>query len=364
MTKNIGQLPNKFEEIPGFVDKSLDAYQNVVLFFCDALGWKFFKKGKKILSQFPSTTMVHVSTILSGLALSEHAMPEWEYYDKDVDDLIKPLFFSYAKDRIRDTLTIEPNKIFKEGHWVERMIQDGITPWLIENKEYCFGNYTNIVGKSFNKIPIENNLRTGLKQINKILRNNRDNKNYIYFYYDKFDNKLHRYGCKSKIVKNELEKIKRNLKWFEKQKGDYRKNTLFIVVADHGHIDVDKNKTFYINKEIPEINEMIRENKNGKKIYIGGSCRCAFLYIKPEYVEKAFILLKEKLKKIALVDKSEKIIKLNCHKERIGNIVIRPLSNNSVWWYKKGIYELRHKSYHGGMSKDEMEIPFLTQELK
>ncbi len=364
MTKNIGQLPNKFEEIPNFVDKAFLKYQNVVLFFCDALGWKFFKNGKKILSQFPSTTVVHVTSILSSLPLGEHGMPEWEYYDKEVDDMIKPLLYSYAKDRIRNTLKLDPKQIFEKGKWTDKMKDKKITPWLVQNKEYCFSSYTEIVGHGFNLVPIVSDLRTGFKEINKILKNNQNNKNYIYFYYDHFDNKLHQYGSKSKIVKNELNHIKRNLKWFEKQKSDYRKNTLFIVIADHGHIDIDKNKTFYINNEIPEINEMIRENKNGKKLYIGGSCRCAFLYIKPEYVEKAFILLKEKLKNIALVDKSEKIIKLNCHKERIGNIIIRPLSNNSVWWYKKGIYELRHKSYHGGMSKDEMEIPFLTQELK
>jgi len=64
------------------------------------------------------------------------------------------------------------------------------------------------------------------------------------------------------------------------------------------------------------------------------------------------------------VDKSSDIIKLSNNKERIGDILIRPLSNNSVWWYQKGSYKLRHKSYHGGISRDEREIPFLTRELK
>jgi len=355
---------NKFEEIPEYIEKSFEKYQNVVLFFCDALGWKFFKKGHKIISQLPSTTVVHVTSILTGKPLAEHAMPEWEYYDKEADNLIKPLYFSYAKDRTRNTLKIKPEKIFEKGQWATKMRKNGIVPWIIQNKDYCFSYFTNIVGYDFNKVPIENELLVGFESVNKILKENTSNKNYIYFYYDKLDTALHRYGCKSREVKNEIKLIKKSLKMFLEQNLGYRKNTLFILIADHGHIDVDKTKTFYINIKIPEIVDMVQKNNEGKKIFIGGSCRGAFLYIKPQYLNEALKILKDKLKDIAEVYKSGDIIKLNKHTERIGNIYIRPYGNNTVWWYEKDCYEVIHKSYHGGCSKDEREIPFLTQELK
>ena len=62
MTLITGQtLPSKFEEIPNFVNNAFTNYQNVILFLCDALGWKFFKKGKKTntffyLTPIPSYT--------------------------------------------------------------------------------------------------------------------------------------------------------------------------------------------------------------------------------------------------------------------------------------------------------------------
>ncbi|HRS23167.1 MAG TPA: alkaline phosphatase family protein, partial [Candidatus Woesebacteria bacterium] len=272
--------------------------------------------------------------------------------------------FSYAKDQTRNTLEIPPEKIFPEGQWSTLMGKRGITAWTVEDKEYCYSSYGQTVGKGFTAVPTNGQLNEGLTIINKIIRENKKSKNYIYFYYAGLDSCLHQYGSRSKKAKGEIKMIKKQLARFLKQKLNYRKNTLFILTADHGQIDIDPQKTFYLNKEIPEIMEMIRENNEGKKLFIGGSCRAAFLYLKPEWIEKALFLLKEKLSKIALVDRSNEIIKLDHHQERIGDILIRPLSNYTVWWYEKDIYEVIYPSCHGGISQEEREIPFLTQELK
>ena len=43
----------------------------------------------------------------------------------------------------------------------------------------------------------------------------------------------------------------------------------------------------------------------------------------------------------------------------MGNIVIIPYDGYGVWWFEKGKYEISLKGSHGGLTKDEMEIPLL-----
>ena len=44
--------------------------------------------------------------------------------------------------------------------------------------------------------------------------------------------------------------------------------------------------------------------------------------------------------------------------DRVGNAVILPRPGRAVWWYEEGRFESRHPGDHGGLSPDEMEIPF------
>jgi predicted AlkP superfamily pyrophosphatase or phosphodiesterase len=357
---------NNFSEIPSFVEEAFGTYQNVVLVLVDGMGWKFFPKGKKLKTQFPSTTTVCVTTLFTGLPLADHGMPEWQYYDATVDDLIKPLLFSFANTKDKNTLKgiVNPKDIVFNGNWSDKLKEKGIKTWVVQNQLYTPGGiFTTTAGNGFEQIPWKN-FKNGFKLVDKILRENSKTKNYIYYYYDVFDAVLHDHGSKSKFTRNELNKIKRNVDIFLNKTAKYRQNTLFILTADHGQIDVDPEKTYYLNLEIPELWAMIKENKNGKKMVIGGSARCVFLYIKPECLRNAYRLLKDKLKSIAEVFYSSDQIKLNINKERIGDILILPKDNKTIWWYEKDVYEMKHKGLHGGKSLEEIEIPFLTQELK
>ena len=97
-----------------------DRVAGVVLVFLDAFGWRFFTRHAdrhpllrrflehgtvaKLTTQFPSTTVAHVTTIHTGRPVAEHGMYEWNMYDPSVGALVTPLMFSYAGDGERDTL--------------------------------------------------------------------------------------------------------------------------------------------------------------------------------------------------------------------------------------------------------------------
>lgn len=48
---------------------------------------------------------------------------------------------------------------------------------------------------------------------------------------------------------------------------------------------------------------------------------------------------------------------------RVGNVVILPLAGESVYWYERGKFEQNFYGHHGGLTRDEMEIPLLACDL-
>ncbi|HCI82095.1 MAG TPA: phosphodiesterase, partial [Ktedonobacter sp.] len=72
-------------------------------------------------------------------------------------------------------------------------------------------------------------------------------------------------------------------------------NTLLLLTADHGQVEVDPKTTYYLNKQIPDIERHLRTNKQGKPITHAGSPRDMFLYIKDEDVNSFIAEMRERL---------------------------------------------------------------------
>jgi hypothetical protein len=48
---------------------------------------------------------------------------------------------------------------------------------------------------------------------------------------------------------------------------------------------------------------------------------------------------------------------------RAGDLVILPYEGETVWWFEKDKYEQKFRGHHGGLTKQEMEIPLITWEM-
>jgi hypothetical protein len=48
---------------------------------------------------------------------------------------------------------------------------------------------------------------------------------------------------------------------------------------------------------------------------------------------------------------------------RVGNVVILPYQNETVWWFEEGKFDMHFKGHHGGLTPEEMEIPLLLLPL-
>ncbi len=360
-------------------------YDNVILFFVDSFGWRFFEKfvshpylrrfardGRivKLTSQFPSTTSAHTTCIHSGLNVGQSGIFEWNYYEPLLDAMIVPLLFSFSGSMERDQLKrtgIAPKELYPTHNLYRDLKKLGVHSTIFQHREYTPSTYSDILFRGA-EVRAYKTLPEALTNLHLAL-DATTGKNYFFLYYDKIDGISHEYGPTSPQVEAEVDMF---LTTMERQFTSIKKErTLFLMTADHGQVEVDPATTVYLNKDFPSIKKYIRKNQKGQLLIPGGSPRDMFLYIKDEMLDEAQAMLVKGLDSKADVVRTDELIAQGyfgpkvskTFRERVGNLVILPYRYEGVWWYEKDKFEQKFYGHHGGLTPQEMEIPLLAIEL-
>ncbi len=381
---------NKQEEAP-FLARATNQitgeYDTVIFFLIDSLGWSFFErysdspglqniasKGTvlKITSQFPSTTAAHVTSIHTGLEVGQSGIFEWQYYEPQLDDIIAPLMFSFAGTKEREmlqTTQVNPDDLFPAKTFYQDLLPLGVSSYVFQHQDYTPSTYSKAMFRGANMIPYQT-LPEALAGLDHVLTT-QDAPSYLFLYYDNIDTVCHHYGPNSDQLEKEFEKFFYIFnEWFERMCKASLEKTLFVMTADHGQIAADPGKTIYLNlnPQFFGVEEYLQKNRLGKPLVPGGSCRNMHLYIKEEKLDEAQEFLSKHLEGQAGVYQIHELLEENLFGHlpvssrflsRAGNLVILPHKNNAVWWYEKGKFEQTAYGLHGGLSREEMEIPFM-----
>ncbi len=362
-------------------------YDVVVLFFIDGFGWEFFEKyasqypflsrflqegiASKMTSQFPSTTAAHVTTMNTALEVGQTGVYEWFYYEPLVDRMITPLLYSYAGDHKADTLSVSgvaPEKLYPTQTLYQAFQKKGIQSYVMQHEGIAHSSYSNVMFSGAHNVPYRS-LKEGLANVINLCQAKKNEPTYIYFYFGDIDAAGHRHGIDSLHFIEAVDACWKTLEEHYWQKmGSIHKKIASIVIADHGMAPVDPKKTFYLNRVFPDIAETFVTNKEGRPLVPAGSCRDFFLHIKPECLDSVLAQTQKEFEGIAEVYKTKKLIKEGFFGresvsekllKRIGNLVILPYYEQSIWWYEKHHFEQHFYAAHGGLTPQEMESIFL-----
>jgi len=380
-----------FAGIPDRIMTSLASgkYDAIVLFLVDAFGWRFFerfqeapfikriaKHGKieKLISQFPSTTAAHLTTIHTGVPVGQSGIYEWYYYEPQLDAIIAPLLFSYAGSQYREDLKssgIHAPLLYPRGIFYPELKKMGVKPYVFGMREYTPSTFSNNVMadaevRSFKTLS-EAFVNLGL------LLEKETSKVYVHLYFDKIDALCHEYGPTSLQTETEIETFLLIMEHYFERIFTGKKRILFLMTADHGASEVDPKTTTYLNTgpAFVGFERFIQTNRKGKLLVPAGSARDMFLYIKDDLLEDAQSFLAARLEGKADVVKTESLINdgyfgpevSSRFRERAGNLVILPYRYESVWWYEKDKFEMKFYGHHGGLTPQEMETILYSCEI-
>lgn len=361
----------------------------VVLFLIDGFGWEFFdgfaskypflqqyeSKGiaSKITSQFPSTTAAHLTTINTGLEVGESGIYEWFYYEPLVDRMIAPLLFSYAGDHEINTLLeskINPAEFYSKRTLYQKLNERGVKSYVMQHEGIAHSPYSKSMFNGAENLPFLQ-LRNGLQKVVEICQEPLDQPTYIYLYFGDIDAMGHRHGICSVQFADAVDYC---WKMFEEcflgpiQGVD--KQIATILTADHGMVPVEPKRTLYLNKVFPDITDSFKKNRAGVPLVPAGSCRDFFLHIEDSQLLSLKKQLEQQFDGVAEIYLTEELIKKGFFgsqapsellMNRIGNLVILPYVDQSIWWFHKHRFEQHFCAAHGGLTHEEMESIFLFQ---
>lgn len=238
-------VPNKNATLPILKKELAKNYKNIVFICFDGLGINPIVKNlnknnilrknikQTLVSTFPSTTTNATTSLLTNKLPLEHGWFGWSVYFKVLNKNID-IFLN------RDSWT---------GDEVE------IKNSPLAPLDYYFDNANtnyeiNTVFPAYVKVKYaeRNNVFDSDEKFFEYIKNicNKEAKQFIYAYYSDIDSTMHNFGVESKETKNIMHRISDNV---EKLLNE-TKDTLFIITADHGQIDVKGCLNFYEDKEL------------------------------------------------------------------------------------------------------------------
>ncbi len=350
-------------------------YDHVVFLFLDGFGWQFFEKYKsklpvlkrleeegvisKITSMFPSTTAAHVTCINTGLVPNQSGIYEWFMYEPKLDDIIAPLPFTYAGRAKEGALPIDPKDLYPQKTFHQRLGDCGVQSSVFQPAGIVDSVYSNAM---FAGAKVTGYQDTG--EALKLLADGLKGKTYSYFYYPDIDSVGHRKGVYSEEFFEAIEKIFLDIEVFLDR---LPKKTALLITADHGMVEVSPKDTYYLNKKVPNIEKHLLFGKRGKPLTPAGSCRDFFLHVNRDSVGELKEVLEHFLEGRAEVYLTKELLEegffgaqhaTQNFLSRVGNLVILPYKGEGIWWYERNRFQQNFYAAHGGLTREEMEIPF------
>ncbi len=350
---NLNSNYNSLKELDEYIKKD---YKNIVFLILDCMGKNvlennlneesFLRKNMitSVTSVFPSTTVAATTAIHSGKSALESGWIGWMPHFKEYNDILE--VFTSKPFYTSKELKIAP-------------IGETILKYETIYDKICEKNSEVTYHKVFPAF--ENNGAKNIEELCEKIYNacNNDNKlNLVSAYWDEPDYTIHRKGVYSPETKEVLEELNNNIERISKRLED----TLIIITADHGAIDVEE---IYIN-EIKVLDECLEMPPSIETRFVTFFIKKN----KTEYFEEQFkkifkddflLLTKKEFLESNLLGKGEKHYKID---EFIGDFVAISKSRKSIRYTIDGKKFEKLIADHAGLTVEEMEVPLIISERK
>ena len=306
-------------------------------------------------SVFPSTTASAVTTFLTGLAPVEHAMTGWFMWLRELDSIVAPLSFVTRTDGTDlVALGATPADVFVGPTVFERVQADchAVVPAELVDSRYSRAHMRGAASRGFK------GLDAMVDAILDIVRH-AGRRTYVSAYWPVLDALSHEFGASSVEARRHLAEI--DVQFARLRTGLAGSGTLLAVTADHGFVDI-RPESRLAAESVPMLAPMLARP-------LCGEPRVAYCYAhehwRADFAERAA----EGLNGAALVLESAAMVKDGWFGlgdphprllERIGDFALVMRDDYAIRDRLAGEEPFLHVGVHGGVSREEMQVPLVV----
>jgi hypothetical protein len=365
LRQGLGGTPGPCAPLEQLAPSELAGARKVVLLVIDGLGHDYLlAHGGRLKpwlrgalsSVFPSSTAPAITSFMTGEAPNRHAVTGWFMYLREFGVVTTILPFRGRVGGVRlDKLGLNPAAVIGTGSLFDRIAVDG---------EYLIGR--DLVDSAYSQVMAGNARRHGYRSLDELCETlyrlvRAHGRNYIYAYWPRLDGLAHEHGIGSAVVTEHFRQLDNRIAdLIDALRGS---DTLLIVTADHGFIDVTPESVTTLDQH-PELRDLLllppcgepraafchlREGCSGRfERYVGTQLADRFeLHRSADLIERGWFGPGEPHPRLA---------------ERLGDYILLGRDNHVISEQLPGESPWTMIGVHGGLSPAEMRVPLLVAE--
>ena len=363
-----------------------EGIRKVIVLLVDALGYnqlvpvlqshpdlilnELIRRGQfaPLTSIFPSTTVAALTSFYTGMTPQEHGILGYQLFLKEYATLANMIGFSSIYETEKDRLLemgLEPRRLLSVKTAHQRLTNAQIASYVLIRNAYRESPLSQMFHNGATRVHGYVNSSDMFVTLRRRIKEKPDERACIFVYWDAIDTISHLYGPNSEEFVAEV----RNLSYLlereliEQVDSQIAGTTLFILTADHGQVMVPRDALLRVDRH-PGI-------KDNLLLPPAGDFRAAYLYAKQGKSDRLLTYLRDHCSDLLVAIESQKALNiglwghndLNEHVcDRMGDLVVAMRKNHAFYTsvtdrpYSAG-------GKHGGLTPDEMLIPFLCVRL-
>jgi predicted AlkP superfamily pyrophosphatase or phosphodiesterase len=319
-----------------------------------------------LTSIVPSTTSAALTTLWTGANAAQHGIMGYEMWLKEfglVANMILHKPMSYRGDvGGLSRAGFQPEGFITQTTLGTQLMRDGVLTHAFQHYSIARSGLSRMLIRDtdIHTFSTPADLWISVRQL---LESLHDERTYIWIYWGAVDGLSHHNGPDDERAMAEFASFsavfERN--FLMKLPSETRKDTLLILTADHGQIATPRDDHLDLCNH-PDLMDRLHIQPTGEN-------RLTYLHVRPGMLEDVVNYIDKTWPNRFHVLKSDEILKTGLfglngnHPElsdRMGDLIVIARDDSYLWWNSE---ENPLLGRHGGLSPDEMLVPFLAVRL-
>ncbi len=361
--------------------------KRVVLVLVDALGYRELNRALErnpqnglhllrpsgatlvpLTSVFPSTTTAALTALWSGYTPAEHGFMGYQLFLREFNVRANMISFTPVMSE-----KIANEELLAAGLKPENFLAVPSLPQTLKQHDVSVFNF---IEQAYTKSALSRVQIRGQREMHGIvtssdlwstlrlsIEQHKFERALFVAYWSKIDTISHLYGPAPEFVLDEIDNFAYSFEqsFLKRLSPQVREGTLFLLTADHGHVDTPIARTVYL-RDHPELRSRLVMDPTGEP-------RAAYLYVRQGEMDAVRDYIQARLGDKFIVLESQAALAAGLFgsgqiapeaRYRIGDLIVLPRSSHILWEEDKPPHNLGR---HGGLNAAEMIVPLIAARL-